>query len=361
MILKETTRLELPAAADMHVHLRQGKMMELVVPQIRKGGVDTVFVMPNLVPPITSVAQALEYKAQLQAIEPKMPLLTVPHQSVTPETIREAAAAGITGVKVYPQGVTTNSAAGVRDYDEFFPVFAEMEKHDMVLNLHGEVPGSPGSDINDMNAEEKFLPTLKMLNDKFPDLRIILEHCSTEAALEAVRSCSASVAATITAHHLYLTHHSCENPLAFCKPLPKTSKDRDALIRAVCSGDPKFFFGSDSAPHPRVAKQGGAEGTAKPPAGVFTQPCVVQYVLLALEEGVERGVIADEDITQAKLENFLSVYGRKFYKLPEAKERIVLERKGDVIPESVKSEDGSVEVALSRGGDAVFSLTWKSS
>ncbi|GFF37890.1 dihydroorotase, homodimeric type [Aspergillus udagawae] len=360
MILKETTRLELPAAADMHVHLRQGKMMELVVPQIRKGGVDTVFVMPNLVPPVTSVAQALEYKAQLQAIEPNS-LLTGPYQSVTPETIREAAAAGITGVKVYPQGVTTNSAAGVRDYDEFIPVFAEMEKHDMVLNLHGEVPGSPGSDITDMNAEEKFLPTLKMLNERFPRLRIILEHCSTEAALEAVRSCSSSVAATITAHHLYLTHHSCENPLAFCKPLPKTSKDRDALLRAVCSGDPKFFFGSDSAPHPRIAKQGGAEGTAKPPAGVFTQPCVVQYVLLALEEGVERGVIANEDITQEKLANFLSVYGRRFYKLPEATERIVLERNGEVIPESVKSEDGSVEVALSRGGDEVFSLTWKSS
>ncbi|KAF7128574.1 hypothetical protein CNMCM5793_003362 [Aspergillus hiratsukae] len=359
MILKETTRLELPAAADMHVHLRQGKMMELVVPQIRKGGVDTVFVMPNLVPPVTSVAQALEYKAQLQAIEPNL-LLTGPYQSVTPETIREAAAAGITGVKVYPQGVTTNSAAGVRDYDEFFPVFAEMEKHDMVLNLHGEVPSSPGSDINDMNAEEKFLPTLKMLNEKFPSLRIILEHCSTEAALQAVRDCSDSVAATITAHHLYLTHHSCENPLAFCKPLPKTSKDRDTLLRAVCSGDPKFFFGSDSAPHPRLAKQGGEQGTAKPPAGVFTQPCVVQYVLLALEEGVERGVIANEDITQEKLENFLSVYGRRFYKLPEAKERIVLERKGEVIPESVKSEDGSVEVALSRGGDVVFSLMWKS-
>ncbi|KAM0106777.1 dihydroorotase [Aspergillus fumigatus] len=360
MILKETTRLELPAAADMHVHLRQGKMMELVVPQIRKGGVDTVFVMPNLVPPVTSVAQALEYKAQLQAIEPN-PADLVPYQSVTPETIREAAAAGITGVKVYPQGVTTNSAAGVRDYDEFFPVFAEMEKHDMVLNLHGEVPGSPGSGITDMNAEEKFLPTLTMLNEKFPKLRIILEHCSTEAALEAVRSCSSTVAATITAHHLYLTHHSCENPLAFCKPLPKTSKDRDALLRAVCSGDPKFFFGSDSAPHPRLAKQGGAEGTAKPPAGVFTQPCVVQYVLLALEEGVERGVIANEDITPEKLANFLSGYGRRFYKLPEATERIVLERKGEVIPESVKSEDGSVEVALSRGGEKVFSLTWKTS
>lgn len=137
-------------------------------------------------------------------------MLTGPYQSVTPETIREAAAAGITGVKVYPQGrrppsfgcailltnagVTTNSAAGVRDYDEFFPVFAEMEKHDMVLNLHGEVPSSPGSDINDMNAEEKFLPTLKMLNEKFPKLRIILEHCSTEAALQAVRDCSDSVA-----------------------------------------------------------------------------------------------------------------------------------------------------------------------
>lgn len=115
--------------------------------------------------------------------------------------------------------------------------------------------------------------------------------------------------------------------------------------------------GSDSAPHPRAAKQGGADGTAKPPAGVFTQPFVVQYVLLALEEGVERGVITNDDITQEKLENFLSVYGRNFYKLPQTKNRIVLERKGEVIPESVKSEE--VEIACSRGGDQVFSLSWK--
>jgi dihydroorotase len=190
-------------------------------------------------------------------------------------------------------------------------------------------------------------------------LRIILEHCTTAAAVEAVRACGPTVGATITAHHLYLTEHdACCNPFAFCKPIPKKPTDRDALIRAITSGNPKFFFGSDSAPHPLQSKTTAPEGKA--PAGVFTQPAVTQLVLLALEEGVERGVISDDDVTQEKLEGFLSRFGREFYKLPAAaSRRIVLERKGEKIAQSVKSESGSVEVGISRAGDEVFSLRWE--
>ncbi|RMJ23745.1 dihydroorotase [Aspergillus sp. HF37] len=335
MDLRQLSRMDLPATADMHVHLRQDRLMELVVPYIRHGGVDTVFVMPNLQPPITSVAQALEYKAKLQALEPNVTYLMSLYLNIS---------------------VTTNSAAGVSTYEDFFAVFAEMEKRDMVLNLHGEVPSTSREGITDLNAEEEFLPTLKMLNERFPKLRIVLEHCTTEAALNAVRSCSESVAATITAHHLYLTVQNKEDPLAFCKPIPKKASDRDALLKAVCGGESKFFFGSDSAPHLLPSKR-----AEKAPAGVFTQPCVTQYVLLALEEAIERGLVSSDEITQEKVGNFLSRFGRRFYKLPESENRIVLERKGDKIPETIKSQDGSTEVALSRGGDGgVFSLSWKS-
>lgn len=119
-----------------------------------------------------------------------------------------------------------------------------MEEHDLVLNLHGEVPSSPGSDVTVLDAEAAFLPTLHELHRKFPRLRIVLEHCTTKAALDAVRACdSPLVGGTITAHHLYLTVDDwCCDPFSFCKPVAKLPSDRDALIKAVCSGDPRFFL-----------------------------------------------------------------------------------------------------------------------
>ncbi|RDW89611.1 dihydroorotase [Coleophoma cylindrospora] len=357
MKLSDVQHLELPPSADMHVHLRQGELMDLVVPSIRAGGVDTVFVMPNLIPPITTVAQAQEYRSRLQSSEPQVQYLMslYLHSSLTPEVIAEAAAAGIAGVKLYPQGVTTNSESGVKEVQDFHAIFAAMEKHDLVLNLHGEVPYP----TDKCSLEEAFLPTLKDLHERFPKLRIVLEHCSTTAALDAVRSCGPSVAATITAHHLYLTEEmSHVDPLAFCKPIPKTASDRDALIKAACSGDPKFFFGSDSAPHPLTAKQSGKQVSA----GVFTQPYATQLVLLALEEAIERGVIGEEEVTQERLELFLSRAGRRFYKLPQPDDlqKVVLERKGETIPSSISSADGTIEVGLSRATSSVFSLSWAS-
>ncbi|KAI5867653.1 dihydroorotase, homodimeric type [Durotheca rogersii] len=377
MKLRDVQRLELPPSADMHVHLRQGAMMELVVPQIRRGGVDTVFVMPNLQPPITTVAQALEYKALLQAIEPRVTYLMslFLHPSVTPSVIAEAAAAGIVGVKLYPQdmyanthafppspestGVTTNSENGVSSFDDFAATFAAMEAHGLVLNLHGEahgdVPAAAGS------LEEAFLPTLADLHARFPRLRIVLEHCSTAGALDAVRACGPEVAATITAHHLYLTGDDSKvDPLAFCKPIPKRASDRDALLRAVVSGDPKFFFGSDSAPHPLASKR--AAPPAPPPAGVFTQPVATQLVVLAVEEAAARGVVddADADAVRARLEGFLSRHGRAFYRLPPPpppQEAIRLERRSETVPASVGTA-GALEVGVSRAGAPVFSLSW---
>lgn len=334
--------------------------MELVVPTVREGGVDTVFVMPNLVPPLTTVEQVLQYQSQLLAITQDVHFLMslFLHPSVTPEVIAQAAAAGVVGVKMYPQGVTTNSESGVSDLESFYTTFAAMEQHGLVLNLHGEVLESLAP--ANTTLEEAFLPTLKTLHERFPQLRIVLEHCTTGAAVEAVRACGPTVGATITAHHLYLTDaDACCDPFAFCKPVPKKPMDRDALVKAVVSGDPKFFFGSDSAPHPIQTKTSAAPGKA--PAGVYTQPYVTQLVLLALEAAIERGVITEADVTKEKLEGFLSRNGRRFYKLPEVQEnkRIVLESKGEKIPASVKSEDGSLEVGISRAGTEVFSLRWE--
>ncbi|KAL7770858.1 hypothetical protein CFE70_000797 [Pyrenophora teres f. teres 0-1] len=315
MEFTKVQEIELPAAFDAHVHLRDGDMAKLVTPTIREG--------PNLVPPITTVQQCLEYRDRLRAIEPDVDYLMslYLHESITPETIREAKKAGITGVKSYPAGVTTNSSSGVLDYKLFYPVFAEMEAQNMVLNLHGEVPSTPPSApstssstnpaITILNAEPAFLPTLLSLHTTFPRLRIILEHCSTAAALTAVLSCGPSVVGTITAHHLSLIIDDwAGDPFCFCKPVAKTPEDRDALLRAVVDGASrgKFFLGTDSAPHPRGKKR----GEDKVAAGVFTQPYAVGYVLDALEVGVKRGVIKEEDVSMEVLEGFLGAGGGSF-------------------------------------------------
>ncbi|EME83090.1 uncharacterized protein MYCFIDRAFT_153744 [Pseudocercospora fijiensis CIRAD86] len=356
--LEKFDGLELPAAADMHVHLREGDMTALVVPTIRHGGVNTVFVMPNLVPPITTVNHALQYQRHLHKLEPNVRFLMslYLHPNIKPETIIEAKKAGITGVKSYPHGVTTNSSHGVMSYEDFYPVFEEMERQDMVLNLHGELPPSAGADITVLNAEEAFLPTLLDLHKRFPKLRIILEHCTTAAAVRTVSSCGDTVAATLTAHHLWITVDDwAGDPHCFCKPVAKNPSDRRALLEAAVSGNPKFFFGSDSAPHPAKAKR-----TDKIAAGVFTQPHAVGLVVNALEVGVEKGLIKQSDVTAEKLEGFLCTFARDFYRIKDEKnERIVLGRGKASIAESLVTEDGSIEVIPFRRGKVTWETSWK--
>ncbi|KAJ5642426.1 dihydroorotase [Penicillium lividum] len=356
MTLSKLRGIRLPASADFHVHLRDGAMMELVTPTIRKGGVNTVFVMPNLVPPITTVDHALDYKKRLQAIEPNVSYLMslYLHETITPATIIDAKKRGITGVKSYPAGVTTNSSSGVIDYASFYPVFAEMERQGLVLNLHGEVPST--GDVTVLSAEEKFLPTLMELHAKFPKLRIILEHCTTAAAIEAVKKCGPSVAGTITAHHLsIIVDHWAGDPFCFCKPVAKTPADRDALLRAAISGNPKFFFGSDSAPHPAASKRGGE----KIAAGVFTQPYTTQVVLDSLEQACEKGILKEEDITPEILEGFMSKFGRAFYEIgEEKKEFITIDKKGEKIVDILQSE--ATDVVPFRKTQETWTVTWSS-
>ena len=280
------------------------------------------------------------------------------HPSITPETIVEAKRAGIRGVKSYPAGVTTNSSSGVVDYASFFPVFAEMERQDMILNLHGESPS--GGNVTVLNAEETFLPTFLGLHKRFPKLRIVLEHCTTAAAIQAVLSCGPSVAATITAHHLFLIVDDwAGDAFNYCKPVAKTPQDREALLKAAASGSPKFFLGTDSAPHPAVAKRGGADGKGKHAAGVFTQPYATQLVLEAFEEGVEQGVLDPEVLTPQLLAGFLGEHGRAFYGEPNSRETITIGGdKTEKIVDALSGGKGEFEVVPFRRDRSTGALSW---
>lgn len=346
-----TDRIDLGRPGDFHVHLRQGELMSVVTPTIAPGGVSIVYVMPNLVPPLIDVDTVLKYKADLEALSPTTTFLMSLYlrPEITPEVIAQASKAGITGVKCYPAGVTTNSAAGVSSYEPFYPTFKAMEEHGMILNLHGECPPSAGADVTVLNAEHKFLPTLLDLHKRFPKLHIILEHCTSQAAVEAVLQCGDTVAATITAHHLFLTVDSWGgNALNFCKPVAKLPSDRSALIDAATSGNPKFFFGSDSAPHPVGAKRKEC-GAA---AGVFTQPYAIQYV----------AQIFDKAGKLDKLKGFVTDFGRQFYGKPEEKDvspekSVVLVKKPFVVPQSIGAEINTV-IPFLAGETLDWSIEW---
>lgn len=358
MPLSKFDGLELPASADMHVHLRDGAMMKTVVPTVRQGGVNTAYVMPNLVPPLIAVNEALAYKCRLQEQDPYINYLMTLylHEKISPAVVREAKAQGITGIKSYPAGVTTNSSSGVISYEPFYPVFEAMESCGMVLNLHGECPSEHAKDITILNAESSFLPTLKSLHAKFPKLKIVLEHCTTAAAVEAVKECGPNVVGTITAHHLFLTIDDwADDPYSYCKPVAKLPSDREALIKAAISSNGKFFFGSDSAPHDISAKKGGKGKTS---AGVFTQPFCTQLVFNAFEEAIIRKIITEDEVTEEILVGFLGGWGRRFYGITDSSnEKIIVRKRNQVIQESFKGD--GVEVVPFRRGQSTWSVEWK--
>lgn len=341
--------IKLGKPADLHVHLRDGAMKELVTPTIRQGGASVVYVMPNLVPPLRDVNKVLQYKESLQALSPSTTFLMSLYlcKQVTPEVIKEAKKAGIVGVKCYPAGVTTNSEHGVSSYEPFYDTFAEMERQDMILNLHGECPSGEG--VHVLNAEEKFLPTLVDLHKRFPKLRIILEHCTSEVAIKTVLQCGPTVAATITAHHLYLTVDSWGgNSHNFCKPVAKLPSDRQALIDAATSGNPKIFFGSDSAPHP-LKNKSRATGAA---AGVFTQSHALSYVT----------EVFDNANKLDKLKGFVTDFGKAFYKiedndLVDPVAEVIMVKQDIVIPHFIGKDDEAV-VPLLAGQKLHWAVEW---
>ncbi|KAI6151833.1 Dihydroorotase [Pisolithus tinctorius] len=314
------TEVTVESPADFHVHLRQGELSEVVTPQVRKGGFDLAYVMPNLRPPITKTEQAIAYRERLKAIDSSVDYLMTLYLSpdLTPEEVRKAKEAGIAGVKSYPRGVTTNSDGGIESYEIYYPVFEEMQKCDLVLNLHGEVPSDAASNTCVLNAENAFLPHLKKLHDTFPKLRIVLEHATTRAAVDMVKSLGDTVACTITAHHLAMTVDDwAGQSWNYCKPVAKYPSDRQALQEVVRQGHPKFFLGSDSAPHPASTK---SVATPSQPcaAGVYTSPILLPFVAHTLESF---GALD-------RLQGFVSDHGRAFYGRPAGANarRIVLRR-----------------------------------
>ncbi|KAK4226628.1 putative Dihydroorotase [Podospora fimiseda] len=358
MLLQDTYTL--PAAADLHVHLRNapGPIASLVTPTIRPSGIDTVFVMPNLAPkPVTSVSEAIAYKQALQDIDPSVNYLMslYLHDSISPDEIRKAKGSGIVyGVKAYPRGATTNSQWGVVSFEPFDDVLKAMEEVGLVLNLHGEVPSDAKEGVTVMNAEERFLPTLKGLTEKYPKLKIVLEHCTTAKAVDLVKSLEGdNVVGTITAHHLsLLVDDWSANVHHYCKPSAKSPEDRRALLNAVVTSNGKFFLGTDSAPHDITSKKGKGNTAA----GVFTQPYALGYVLQALDEAISRGDIDESLVTDEVLAGFFSTYGRKFYGVAPATRNIKLTRDAATVEESLRG--GGVEIVPFRSGEKIWSVEW---
>lgn len=277
-------------------------------------------------------------------------------KDLTPELIHAAAKQGaIHGVKCYPAGVTTNSAAGVdpNDFSDFYPIFKALEENDLVLNLHGERPPAKDEDITVLNAEPLFLPALVKLSKDFPNLKIILEHCTTKNAVETVRGIhkenpNAKVAATITAHHLSLTIDSwAGNPINFCKPVAKLPEDMRTLVDAATSGEPYFFFGSDSAPHP-------IEGKARHVgvcAGVYTQSNAIGY-LAEVFEGAGK---------LDKLRGFVNEHGKKFYGISDddvvCKDTVSLVERENVVAEVIAND--TIQVVPFKAGESLkYMVEW---
>lgn len=324
-------RITLRRLDDMHCHFRVGSLMREVVPftaQYAGRGI----AMPNTRPRAILTGEDVvwyrdEIKRALEEIPhryPFEPLMTIEiRDSTTPQIIMEAHRAGAIAGKVYPLGVTTNSDEGLRNFEStsISETFLAMQNVGMLLLIHGELDRERTLVTK---KEEAFLPTLLILAEKFPNLKIVLEHVSTRVAVESVRKLRKNVAATITAHHLCLTLNDVVGygiqPHHVCVPIPKDFDDRDTLIAAATSGDPKFFLGSDTAPHMREKKE-----CAKGACGVYTAPVLPQV----LAEVFEKSGRLD------RLEDFTSRFGAEFYGLPLNEGTISLVKSEWIVPEQI--------------------------
>jgi len=328
----DTITLRVPD--DWHVHLRDGEMLATVVPFTARQFARAI-VMPNLVPPVTTAAAARAYCERVCAALPEgavfEPLMTCYLTDTTdPEDVTRGYRDGVfTAVKLYPALATTNSAFGVTDYDRVAQVLERMAGLGMPLLIHGEVT-DPEVDMFDREAV--FIDrVLDPLRRRLPELRIVLEHITTAEAVDYVTTGGPNLAATITAHHLVINRNAIFaggiRPHLYCLPIPKREKHRLALRRAATSGDPRFFLGTDSAPHATPAKE-----TACGCAGIFTAPCALEIYTEAFEE----------EAALDRLEGFASLNGPKFYHLPPNEAQIVLRREPSVVPQHIGEGDHAV-------------------
>jgi dihydroorotase len=339
-------RLSLKRPDDWHLHLRDGPAMASVLADAARQFARAI-VMPNLKPPVRTTYEALDYRERILAALPEgaafEPLMTLYLTDDTPaEEIARAKLSGrIHGVKLYPAGATTHSDAGVTRLSRCFHALEKMQELGLPLLIHGEST-DPAIDVFDREKafiEEVLGPTV----ERFPRLKIVLEHITTRDAAQYVEVTGVNVAATITAHHLLMNRNALFlggiRPHHYCLPVLKREQHREALVEAATSGNPKFFLGTDSAPHPRADKE-AACGCA----GVYTAHAALELYAIAFEEANALD----------KLEGFASVFGARFYGLPMNTDTVTLARQEWTVPQRLKF--GDQELVPLRAGEK---LPWK--
>jgi dihydroorotase len=328
------TRLQIQRPDDWHVHLRDGAALKDVV-RFTAERFGRAIVMPNLQPPITTAALAQAYRQRVLAALPAHsrfePLLTLYLTDATSavEIDRARDTGFIHGVKLYPAGATTHSDSGVTDIKRLYPVLERMQEIGMRLLVHGE---SPQADIDVFDRETHFIDTvLAPLLERFTKLSVVLEHITTERAVEFVAGARAGVAATITPQHLLHNRNAIFlggiRPHYFCWPILKRERDRQALLAAATSGNPRFFLGTDSAPHERSTKE-----TACGCAGMFTAHAAIELYAEAFES------VGRLD----RLQPFASHFGADFYGLPRHTDTITLVKEPWVAPATMQFAGGTL-------------------
>jgi dihydroorotase len=340
-----TQEITITRPDDWHLHVRDGDAMRSVVPH-SAAQFGRALIMPNLRPPVTTAELAAAYRDRiLAAVPPGMrfePLMSLYlTDKLPPEEIARARQAGVVACKLYPAGATTNSDAGVTELRKIYPTLEAMQKHGVLLLVHGEVT-DPSVDLFDREAvfiERQLAP----LRHDFPELKIVMEHITTREAAQYVREADRFLAATITAHHLLYNRNAIFlggiRPHYYCLPVLKRETHRLALVEAATSGSDKFFLGTDSAPHAAHLKE-HATGCA----GCYT-------ALSAIELYAEAFDNAD---ALDKLEGFASLHGPAFYGLPRNSGTLTLRREAWTLPETVPF--GQAELKPLRGGEQ---LAWR--
>ena len=342
------TEITIPRPDDWHLHLRDGAMLEGVIGHSAAHFARAI-IMPNLVPPVVTHAQATAYRDRIMAALPEgsnfEPLMVLYLTETTdPDDVEAAAKSGLVkSLKLYPAGATTNSDSGVRDFDKVIPVLERMAAIGLPLCVHGEVT-NPEVDIFDREAV--FIETvLDPLRKRVPGLRVVMEHVTTEDGVQYVKSNEKDLVATITTHHLIINRNHILaggiRPHYYCLPVAKREKHRLALRQAATSGDHRFFLGTDSAPHPTDLKE-NACGCA----GCYTS--INTMSLLAH--------VFEEEGRLDNLEKFASKNGPAFYKLPENQEKLTLVKQAEPVtyPKSFETGAGNVTVF-----DPGFDLFWR--
>ena len=340
-------RLRIIRPDDWHVHLRDRDVLRAVLPHTVERFARAI-VMPNLKPPVTTTAQALEYRQRiLEAAgigSPFTPLMTLYLTDQTPaqEVTRAHQSGHIYAVKLYPAGATTHSESGVTNLRDIYPVIENLERLGMPLLVHGE---TTDPDVDVFDRERVFIARelIPLLRD-FPGLRVVLEHITTAEAVQFVHAASDNVAATITVHHLLMNRNAMLaggiRPHHYCLPVLKRERHRQALLQAATSGSSRFFLGTDSAPHARVAKETGCGC-----AGIYTAHAAVELYAQVFEQA---GALE-------RLEGFASIHGPSFYGLPRNGESITLVRRPWRVPDAYPLGSGEL-VPLAAGDELAWSL-----